>query len=222
MAKNHILIVDDHQDIRENLLSKLRLDYPNFQISVASSCDLAVDLINRNKLKNPVNVLILDLTFKNNTLHVLKSGRALLKLLKENNILIPTVIYTSHDELEHIHPIINSYNPLGYIIKGDDTYEELLFAIQKALKGYKHYTHEVHIALKRRVVFEFDLDKVDEQIIIILPYCTSMQDWEGKILKDNVPLVYKSIHNRIKNLLIRFEVDNEKQLLLKLQRLGFI
>ena len=222
MVHQHLLIVDDHQDIRENLFSKLHLDFPNFQISLASNCDLALDIINQSRFQKPITLLILDLTFKKNHNNVIKGGRGLMTKLKDDNISIPTIVYTSHDELEHIHPVIHSYNPCGYIIKGEDTYDELLFAVQKAFAGQKHYTHEVHIALKKRVSFEFDLDSIEEQIIEHLPNCTSMQDWEGKIIKDGVPLVYKTIQNRLKTLFIRFDVENEKQLLLKLHRLGFL
>ncbi len=222
MEKEHILIVDDIQDIFENLEYKLNRDFTGFCVSIAKHCDEAYDFIKQSKVKQPITLLILDLTFKNNQHRILKEGKSLLKELQIQGITIPTIIYTSHDELEHIHPVIKSYQPNGYVIKTHDSYDDLVFGIKKALKGERHYTFEVQQALKKRVVFEFDLDDVDSQIIALLPDCTSMQDWEGKVLKDGVPIVYKTIANRIKSLLKRFEVFNEKQLLLKLYELGFL
>jgi len=222
MEKEHILIIDDHQDILENLEYKIGRDFTTFNVSIAKNCDEAYDYIKRSKLKDPVTLLIVDLTFKKKRHCILTGGKALLKELQIHEISIPTIIYTSHDELEHIHPVIKSYQPNGYVIKTDDSYDDLVFGIKKALKGQRHYTFEVQQALKKRVVFEFDLDDVDSQIIALLPDCSSMQDWKGKILKDGIPIVYKTITNRIKSLFKRFEVDNEKQLLLKLYALGFL
>lgn len=222
MGKEHILIVDDHQDILENLAYKIGRDFTTFCVSVAKNCDQAYDHIKRSKIEQPITLLILDLTFKKQAHRVLTGGKALLKELQIQDITIPTIIYTKHDELKHIHPVIKSYQPNGYVIKTHDSYDDLVFGIKKALKGQRHYTFEVQQALKKRVAFEFDLDDVDSQIIALLPDCSSMQDWEGKVLKDDIPIVYKTITNRIKSLLKRFEVFNEKQLLLKLYELGFL
>ena len=221
--KKHFLIVEDEQDTFENLERKINNKFPDSQISVASNCDLGFDCIKQNQISNPVTLVILDLTFKNHSDHlVLKSGNQLLKALLKYNNNIPTIVYSSHDEMEYIHPVMNNYHPQGYVIKSSNSSEELLFAMERILVGETYFSQRVHQQQLQRFKYTSNLDAIDEQIIILLPITDSMKDWNERIESEEITISYKSIKKRIDLLCDRLEVANEKQLLLKLQRLAII
>jgi len=219
--KHHLLIVEDEQDTFENLERKLSIHFPEALVMVQSTCDAGFDYIKKVTIINPVSVLILDLTFKNQkSFYVLKSGKDLLKVLKQKSIHVPTIIYSSHDEMEHIHPIMSNYHPQGYVIKTSTSSEELFFAISRVLNKENYYSQRVHEQQLQRFKYASNIDEIDEQIIELLPHTTSIKDWEEKIEQGEISISYKSIKKRIDLLCDRLEVDNEKQLLLKLQRLA--
>jgi len=219
----HILIIEDEQDTFENLERKISIHFPEALVTVQSTCDSGFDYIKKVNITNPVSVMILDLTFKNQKpFYILKSGKELLKVLKQNSIDIPTIIYSSHDEMEHIHPVMNNYHPQGYVIKTSASSEELLFGINRILKGENYYSQRVHQQQLQRFKYASNIDEIDEQILQLLPHTTSIKDWEEKIENGEISISYKSIKKRIDLLCDRMEVDNEKQLLLKLQRLAVL
>jgi len=221
--KHHLLIADDHEDVYENLERKISLKFSAMEISSAETCDKAYSLILKNKVLNPITILVIDLTFKGYTPNTkLKHGRHLLSKLKNEMFAIPTIVYSSHDDMEHIYPIIKNYNPQGYIIKSNTSNRELLFAIEEVINGKSFFSSKVHKLQMKRVKYDKSLDDIDEQIVNFLPNTNSITDWDGKVLKENVPLSYKSIKKRIDLLCDKFEVSNEKQLLLKLQTLAIL
>ena len=221
--KNHVLIVEDHEDVFENLERKITNEFINFQISIADDCDKGFGFIKKNKNINPITILIVDLTFKQTNLNsVLKNGNHLMAALKKENIVIPTIVYSSHDDMRHIHPVIKNYSPNGYVIKSNSSSKELLFAIQQIIIGKSYFSQKIHELQFKRIQYAFEMDNIDEQIIHFLPKANTMIDWEGKVLKENIPISYKSIKARIDLLCQKFEVENEKLLLLKLQRLAIL
>lgn len=221
--QKHILIVDDHEDVFENLERKIHTAYDDINISIADNCDDGYDLIKKYKIPSPISLLILDLTFKLVKPNaILTQGKSLLKILKKENIEIPTIIYSSHDEMEHIYPVITNYHPNAYVIKSNSSTKELLFAISEVLLEKTYFSQTVHKLQLQRFQYAFSMDNIDEQIIRFLPNANTMTDWEGKILKENTPISYKSIKLRIELLCEKLEVENEKQLLLKLQRLAIL
>lgn len=219
----HILLVEDHQDVFENIERKLLDKYPNITFSLATNCDDGYAIIKRHKVTNPISIIILDLSFNTtNSNTVLKDGKALMKELKNNNFNIPILVYSSHDEMDHIYPVITNYNPKGYVIKTHNSSNELLFAIDRILENETYFSQRVHELQLKRIKYSLKIDEIDEQIIQFLPKANHMDDWENKIQGKNGFIKYKAIKNRIDNLCINLEVENEKQLLLKLQRLAII
>lgn len=221
--KEHILIIEDEQDTFENLERKISNKFSDATVSVASSCDKGFDYIKQHKINNSVTLLILDLTFKNYLEPpVIKDSKQLLKVLKENQIFIQTIVYSSHDEMEHIHPVLNNYHSQGYVIKSSNSSEELIFALERVAKGETYFSQRVHQQQLQRFKYASKIDAIDEQIINLLPQVDSIKDWKERFENGEISISYKSIKKRIDLLCDRLEVDNEKQLLLKLQRLAIL
>lgn len=219
----HLLIADDHGDIQQNLSRNIQEAFPDWQISLAETCQKAYDVINFQKTTNPVDFLILDLTFKvYDSNAVLQQGRHLLRRLKEEKSDIKVLVYTEHNELIHIAPIIKNYEPWAYIIKSITSTDEVVLALKNVLKGRKFYSHDAHLALKRKAIYEFKLSDFDLQIIDALPAMNSMEDWKSHVFEGKNPPHYKTIRKHINELHVKFGVDNDKKLVLKLRDLGIL
>lgn len=221
----HILIVDDHQDITENLERKFSKVFPNSIVYTASNCDIAFDYIKLNKVNKPISLLILDLSFNHNPSNVvLKEGFELLDAIKKASISIKTIIYTSHKTIFHIHPIMEAFNPEGYVIKTHISNSVLLNASNMVIEGGRYYDSVIIEARFTRLGYEKKLDSIDRAILKKLPEIVDVtKDWEGVIIKkDGTPMSYNSIKTRLDKMLDKFEVDTQAQLLLKLQKGGFL
>jgi hypothetical protein len=66
------------------------------------------------------------------------------------------------------------------------------------------------------------LDRIIKKIIEYLPEINSITDWDSLYEAGKMPIKYKSVKNRLHTILEKMEVDNEKQLLLKLQKMAII
>lgn len=219
----HILIVEDIEDIFEHVKYKLTNTYPDFKITVSDNCDTALFEIERHLTNQRVTLLILDLSFNHIQPSVkLRSGNDLLRKLRDLQIEIPTIIYSVFSEMKHIQPVISNYNPDGYIIKSNTSTNELLVAVNRLLHDKTYYSPEVQKEQLKRYSYSHQLDDVDLQIIKKLPDISFQDEWTDIIFSKGSPLSKRTIFTRLKRLKEVFEVDNEKQLVLKLYKLALI
>jgi DNA-binding NarL/FixJ family response regulator len=220
---NHFLIVEDEQDTLENLRQTIRDTYPAAKVSVAYDCDEGFRILNSSKVELPVNLLITDITFRRQPeSRVIKNGMELLQKLLDLKYVVPRIVYSSHDELRFIHPVIKNYQPEGYVLKSRNSTDELLIAISRVLNHTSYFSQDVHESQIGRFEFDLKLDEIDLKIIEFLPNVNSIVDWDVLFEQNKLPIKYKSINKRLKTIFEKMDVQNEKQLLLKLQRLAII
>ena len=81
-----------------------------------------------------------------------------------------------HTELLKINTIIKNINPNGLIIKNDLTYDELLLAFDKILKGENYYSQTVVIIVNQIQYNHIEIDAFDKQILFHLSKGTKTQD----------------------------------------------
>lgn len=219
----HILIVEDEQDTLENLAKRIGAAFPDLRISTAFDCDEGFRILNASKVEFPVNLLITDLTFRRQPAsRILKDGSALLQKIKTLNYGLPRIVYSSHDELQFIHPVMKNFEPEGYVLKARDSTDELILAISKIMNGKPYYSQEVHHSQKQRFLFAEQLDHIDEKIIAFLPDINAITDWDTLYETGKMPIKYKSVNKRLHTIFEKMDVANEKQLLLKLQKMAII
>ncbi len=219
----HILIVEDEQDTLENLQMRITVAFPDVQVSKAFDCDEGFRILNASKVEFPVELLITDLTFRRQPeCRSIKNGMEFLQKLKTLNYHLPRIVYSSHDELLFIHPVMKNFEPEGYILKARDSTEELIFAIRRITQGKTYYSQEVLNSQKQRFFFAEQLDYIDEKIIAFLPEINSITDWETLYETGKMPIKYKSVNKRLHAIFEKLDVANEKQLLLKLQKMAII
>ncbi|MAO52779.1 MAG: hypothetical protein CML16_18160 [Pusillimonas sp.] len=219
----HILIVEDEQDTLENLKGKLTDAFPAYKISSAFDCDEGFRILNSSKVESPVDLLITDLTFRRQPeSRVIKDGQALLQKIKELKYKLPRIVYSSHDELKFIHPVMQNFQPEGYVLKASDSSSELLLAIPRILKGESYFSQEVHTNQQKRFAFALQLDDIDKKIIEYLPDINCITDWDELYEAGRLPIKYKSVNKRLQSIFEKMDVSNEKQLLLKLYQQAII
>lgn len=220
----NILIVEDQDKMLEALVDEFK-NYPKpVEIFKASNCDDAYAILKKHKITNPIEVVITDITFKiKQPYWVLKDGFDFLRKLKEDNLDIKKIVYTEHQELKVIHPIITNYHPDGYILKSHHSKEELHFGLNQVLQGKTYYSQLVHEELNKRFKFEFKIDDIDIAILRTYPEIKYRTDWEDKIKKeDGTYMSSRRILDRLHKLCDVFEVDTEAQLILKAYKIGLI
>ncbi len=219
----HILIIEDEQDTLENLVGKITDAYPAYKISSAFDCDEGFRILNSFKVEAPVDLLITDLTFRRQPdTRLIKDGQALLQKIMELKFKLPRIVYSSHDELKFIHPVMQNFKPEGYVLKSSDSTSELLLAIPRILKGKTYYSQEVLSIQKKRFAFALQLDDIDKKIIEFLPDINCITDWDDLYEAGKLPIKYKSINKRLHSIFEKMDVTNEKQLLLKLHQQAII
>ena len=81
-----------------------------------------------------------------------------------------------HTELLKINTIIKNINPNGLIIKNDLTYDELLLAFDKILKGENYYSQTVVKIVNQIQYNHIEIDAFDKQILFHLSKGTKTQD----------------------------------------------
>lgn len=219
----HILIIEDEQDTLENLIGKITDAFPTYKVSSAFDCDEGFRILNSSKVESPVDLLITDLTFRRQPeSRVIKDGLNLLEKIKTLNYKLPRIVYSSHDELKFIHPVMQNFEPEGYVLKSSDSTSELLLAIPRILKGDSYYSQEVLASQKKRFVFAMQLDDIDQKIIQYLPDVSCINDWDDLYEAGKIPIKYKSVNKRLQSIYEKMDVSNEKQLLLKLYQQAII
>ncbi len=219
----HILIVEDEQDTLENLVGRITHAFPDFKISTAFDCDEGFRILNSTKVETPVDLLITDLTFRRQPeSRLIKDGQALLQKIKDLKYKLARIVYSSHDELKFIHPVMQNFEPEGYVLKSSDSTSELLLAIPRILKGKTYYSQEVYSNQKKRFAFAMQLDDIDQKIIEYLPDINCITDWDDLYEAGKIPIKYKSVNKRLQSIFEKMDVSNEKQLLLKLHQQAII
>ncbi|WP_299883191.1 response regulator [uncultured Lacinutrix sp.] len=220
---SNFLIIEDHEDVFENLERKILREFPLAKITIASTCDEGFTLIKKSLLTQPYSLLILDLTFTIEPFNAqLKDGIQVLSALKAKQITLPTIVYSSHNDMQRIHTVINSYKTKSYVLKTSTSNKELLFAIKEVLEGNTYYSKEVQQLLNKRVTYDLKLDDVDMQIIKLLPTNQSIESWKNQVFKKGKAYSYRGIKKRIDKLSQLLDVSNQKELVLKLQELGLL
>lgn len=135
-----ILIVDDHEVVRDGVKRLLEEQSGNITCGEAGSPDEAVMMI----LGDDWDVVVLDLSFAG------KSGLEVLKVLKQNRPRLPVLVLTMHSEEQYARRAFRA-GAAGFITK-DSPRAELFKAIHKVMEGGKYFSP----ALAERLVVDLE------------------------------------------------------------------
>src|SRR5690606_26600802 len=140
-----ILIVDDHPFIIEaykNAIKGYNSSNLEFTIIQANDCKTGYEHI-MNPEAGAFDIAFFDISMPPYEEKNIFSGEDLAKLIKVQMPQCKVILLTMHTELLKISTIVKMINPNGLIIKNDLTFDELLIAFDRILKGENYYSQTV-------------------------------------------------------------------------------
>lgn len=222
-SKIKILVVDDHQLMIEGIVSSLERS-GDYEVHSTNNCDEALLLIKKHRKIKPFDVLFTDLSFDNLPFDAeLDGGESLIKKVKSLGINIKIGVISGHTETNRVFNVIRNLKPQAYILKSHTGTDELDFAIKKIMKNEHFFTYEIHQKILKRNIVQIQMDDVALQILNELPKHPKISNLEGIIKKENGGyLKLRSIENKLANLRIDLDANNNTDLIIKAKELGVI
>jgi len=130
-SKTRILLVEDHQVVRQGIVQLIGQEADLEVCGEASDANEAMEQIARAK----PDVVIIDISLPG------MNGIELLKHLKVEHPGLPAVVLSMHDEALYAERALRA-GALAYVMKKESS-DELLLAIRKAREGQVHVSEKV-------------------------------------------------------------------------------
>ena len=199
----NILIVDDHPFIIEaykNAINKYSQQGFEFEITQANSCKTGYEnIVDQSK---PFDIAFFDISMPEYPEKEIHSGEDLAMLMKTEMPDCKIILLTMHTELLKINNIIKNINPSGLVIKNDLTFDELIFAFDKIIKGESYYSQTVIKLVGQIQYSNLEMDVFDKQTLFHMSKGVTTED-----LPKYIPLALSTIEQRMINIGILLEVE---------------
>jgi DNA-binding NarL/FixJ family response regulator len=221
ITKNNILIVDDHPFIIEGYKNAITRYNPKdfeFLISQAKDCESAYNIIT-NPDTIVFDIAFLDISMPPYEEKGIYNGEDLAKLIAEYMPSCKIILLTMYTELLKIKTIIKTINPRGLVIKNDLTFDELLFAFDKVIKGKTYYSESVVKMLNLSEEDTIEIDQFDKQILFHLSKGTKLND-----IPQYIPISLGAIERRKINLkeLLKVQEGSDIELVREAKNRGLL
>lgn len=156
-----IIIVDDHEIVREGLVSLINA---RKEISVVGEAGNGYDAL-RLLAEKEVDVAVLDVEMPE------MDGVKTTKMIREKFPHIKVLILTMHDKINYIRKIVEA-DAHGYVNKGEGI-TELVEAIQTVYEGEEYFRDDANKALRngmktKNVIVEIKLTKREVEVLILI------------------------------------------------------
>ena len=219
--KNNILIVDDHPFIIEgykNAITRYNPKEFEFLISQAKDCESAYNIIT-DPDTTVFDIAFLDISMPPYEEKGIYNGEDLAKLISEYMPSCKIILLTMYTELLKIKTIIKTINPSGLVIKNDLTFDELIFAFDKVIKGKTYYSESVLKMLSLSEEDTIEIDQFDKQILFHLSKGTKLND-----IPQYIPISLGAIERRKINLkeLLKVEEGSDIELVREAKNRGLL
>ena len=219
--KNNILIVDDHPFIIEGYKNAITRYNPKdfeFLISQAKDCESAYNIIT-DPDTTVFDIAFLDISMPPYEEKEIYNGEDLAKLISEYMPSCKIILLTMYTELLKIKTIIKTINPSGLVIKNDLTFDELIFAFDKVIKGKTYYSESVLKMLSLSEEDTIEIDQFDKQILFHLSKGTKLND-----IPQYIPISLGAIERRKINLkeLLKVEEGSDLELVREAKNRGLL
>jgi DNA-binding NarL/FixJ family response regulator len=221
ITKNNILIVDDHPFIIEGYKNAITRYNPKdfeFLISQAKDCESAYNIIT-NPDTIVFDIAFLDISMPPYEEKGIYNGEDLAKLISEYMPSCKIILLTMYTELLKIKTIIKTINPSGLVIKNDLTFDELLFAFDKVIKGKTYYSESVVKMLNLSEEDTIEIDQFDKQILFHLSKGTKLNE-----IPQYIPISLGAIERRKINLkeLLKVQEGSDIELVREAKNRGLL
>lgn len=189
----------------------------NFSIDTANDCDTALSQL--TSVKNPYEIVFLDIRIPPCENEKIISGEGLGMYLREHFPSTKIIILTMFSDKVRLINILKNIDPEGFLIKSEVIPSELQNAVKLVLKGKRYYSTTIHeLTIPRKNVHPL-LDDYDHRILFHLSKGTKTKD-----LVDFVPLSLGAIEKRKRKIKEVFDISQggDKEILDRARELGFL
>ncbi|MEP1094108.1 MAG: response regulator transcription factor [Cyclobacteriaceae bacterium] len=175
---NTLLVVDDHQIIRDGIRFYFEEDEEFIIKDEAENGLEALELLKNNQY----DIILTDINMPE------MDGVELMKSIKENHSDQKVLVLSMFNEAAYINKMI-SLGANGYVLKKSNK-TELVQAIKTILAGEDHYSEEVYKTIigniagrkpKHRLSLETDLSEREKEVLLLITEECSNQDIADKL-----------------------------------------
>ncbi|WP_396635414.1 DUF5932 domain-containing protein [Maribacter sp. R77961] len=218
-----VLVVEDLDTVGYGISMMLQQDLNVKEVVLTQYCDDAY-LKFQSALKNnsPFELLITDLSFqKDHRPSNIKSGKALIEKVRENNQDIPIVICSVEEKPDMIKRFIRKNEISAYVLKGRYGLKDLREAVISVFKGKQFLSHKIAQLSKGSNIFE-----IEDYDVSLLRYLSNglTQDQISDLFntKGVSPSSLSSIEKRLNKLKDILQANNNVQLVANAKDIGLI
>ncbi|AWG21035.1 response regulator [Flavobacterium faecale] len=190
-----ILIVDDHPFIIQGYKNAITRYMPDsFEYSIAEAKDCETGYYAITDPEADFDIAFLDISMPSFETKSLYSGEDLAKLIKEHMPECKIIMLTMFTEFLKLKTLINKVNPIGLVIKNDLTFDELIYAFDRVIKGKQYYSKSIKEMLESHDN-SIEIDLFDKQILFHMSKGTKIKD-----MPQFIPISQNAIESRLVNL----------------------
>jgi DNA-binding NarL/FixJ family response regulator len=196
-----LLIVDDHEIIREGLKHMIleKVKERSFIVHEAGSIAEAKEMISNGK----PDIILVDYRLKDGT------GNVLIKWLADARLRVPTIAFSNYAESSCIDKM-RSAGARGYILK-DIECNELVYVIDKVMKGQEHYPDRQNVTsnnVPKHLLDQMGITKREHEILKLM-----MEQLTTDEISKALYLSKRTVETHRYHLLKKFKVKNSISLI---------
>lgn len=220
----NVLIIDDHPIIADAYKSAFEFistenNEIEFNIAIVTNCDSAIENITAASKGAGIDIVFLDISLPPSTDGKYLSGEDLGIKIKEVLPQCKIIVATTFNDNYRIQVILRNVNPDGFLIKNDINKDELVSSIKTIMDNSPYYSKSVLELFRKQSSIDYQLDKIDRQLLYEMSIGTKMKD-----LPKIIPMSMPGLEKRKKQLKELFKVkdNDDRELILKAKEKGFI
>lgn len=203
--KTGIFVVDDHYMVIEGIRSLLQNEKALDWMGHATNAESCLSFL---KLHEP-DVILMDVNLPD------KSGIDLCKEVKQLYPSVAVLGLSTFNQQAIIKNMIDN-GALGYVLK-NATKEELLEAINSALKGKVYYSLEVLSSLRKPIPNQLLITRREKEVLLLIA-----EGLTNAAIAEKLFISIPTVNTHRKSLLEKFEVKNTAMLIGKATKLELI
>lgn len=220
----NVLIVDDHPIIADAYKSAFEFissenKKVEFDIAIVTNCDDAIESIEKASKNNGIDIVFLDISLPPSSDGKYLSGEDIGIRIKQVLPKCRIIVATTFNDNYRIQVILRNVNPDGFLIKNDINKDELVTSIKTIMDKAPYYSKSVLELFRKQASTDYQLDKIDRQLLYEMSIGTKMKD-----LPNIIPMSMPGLEKRKKQLkeIFKVEDNDDRELILKAKEKGFI
>jgi len=220
----NVLLIDDHPIIADAYKSAFEFissenEAVEFDIKIVTNCDDAIVAIEQAAKKDGLDIVFLDISLPPSSDGKYLSGEDIGIRIKQVLPKCKIIVATTFNDNYRIQVILRTVNPDGFLIKNDINKDELVTSIKTIMDKAPYYSKSVLELFRKQASIDYQLDKIDRQLLYEMSIGTKMKD-----LPNIIPMSMAGLEKRKKQLkeLFKVEDNDDRELILKAKEKGFI